>query len=531
MSGPVLDLNGIKALFAKGMQHAKDHFPKGLFTCDDKLCEYHLSLVNKAQDLTTLMNAFAIRNPVLPTAYKGPKPICKGCEIQYNPIQFGVGNSGWYFNYGVAGDVCFVFSLGRIEIAPPDVVTDERYDPSETVRWSLGGGFGQVGGPWYSFPSEIIYMKYSQPTYSTFSLVGGGMQIKNAMLATAQADTILPTTNPMQFVMSADFVSPTDGKEHNISVTMIANTPPVPNVPNSCGGCTNNMGSLYYSFTDMDVIVKVDSQEPQTGKGWIDHQLMKSGIPKSLMAQAQTSVLNTIINPVSGGWLWFAIQDYESDTQYMLCHFFVQKFYKDDIKLNKSIPMQLVNVYKKGVAHFSPTRTDMDTSDLDVKMTKIINVNGCDLPAEYNIILPGGKSVVLSLASGPDQYPNAYGSYENPAILFNEKRMPIGIGIIEANGYMTNYEYAQRFVKAAGGDINDQRILNMVSKAMSPNFSQTVGQRFLAFLIILIPLWLLVIAIIFVLHKKNGRHPRVMIAIAVLLILYGLNYKGDSKNN
>lgn len=535
MSGPVLDLNGIKALFAKGIQHAKDNFPIGLFSRNDQLCNYQLSLVNKAEDLTTLMNAISIKNPVFQSAFKGPKPIPRGSEIAHNPIQFGVGNVGWYFNYGVAGDICFVLSFSRTEIAPPSVVEEEKLDPSEAVRWNLGGGFGKIGGPWYNLPGEAFYMKYSQENFATFSIAGGGSQITNAMLASRQADPSLPNANPLQFIMSADFVSPTDGKSHSISVTMIANVPPAPNVPNSCGQCANDMGSMYYSYTDMDVLVKVDNQSQQAGKGWIDHQLFKNGIPRSLMAQAQASVANTLINPISGGWLWFAIQDYESNIQYMFCHFFVTKFYKDAIKLNENIPMQLINVYKNGQTHFNPTRTDMDISDLDVRLVKTVNVNGLDLPAEYNITLPGGRPVIFTLASSPDQYLVPFAPYENPALLYNAadtgRTNPIGIGIIEANGYLTNDQYALRYIKAAGGNVTDQASLSMVSKAMSPNLTQTGLQRFAAFLIVLIPLWLIIIALIFVLHSKKDRRTRLMIAIALLLIIYGLTYSGDSTNN
>jgi hypothetical protein len=520
----LLDLNGIKALFAKGLDHAKQTFPEGLFSVDHDLCDYQLSLVNKAQDLTTLMNAIAIRNVTLSTAYDGPKPVCSGCEIQYNPVQFGVGNSGWYFNYGVAGNLSFVFSLGRIEIAPPKVVREQGLPPSEAVRWGLGGGIG-IGDTWYNFPAEIIYMNYAQPSYSTFSLVGSGNTLKNVTLQNAQANSLLPTANPLQFSMSATFTSPTDNKEHSMSVTMISNTPPVPNVPNSCGGCSDNLGSLYYSYTDMDIILTIDGAV-QTGKGWIDHQLLKTGVPRGLMAQAQASVINTLLRPVSGGWLWFAIQDYESDTQYMLCHFFASKFYKDDIKMNEDIPMQLVNVYKKGVTHFKPTRTDMSVSDLKVKMVKTINVNGLALPATYNITLPGGKNVVLTLASSPDQYLTPYGSYENPALLYgaDDLTKPIGIGIIEANGYFTNDEYAQRYISSAGGDANDSRALALVSRSVSPNIHQTGWQRFLSFMVFLIPLWILIMVLIYVLYSRSNRNARFMVMVAVLLLFYGLYY-------
>jgi len=37
MSEHVLDFNGIKTLFAKGVQHAKDHFPSGLFIRNDAI--------------------------------------------------------------------------------------------------------------------------------------------------------------------------------------------------------------------------------------------------------------------------------------------------------------------------------------------------------------------------------------------------------------------------------------------------------------------------------------------------------------
>lgn len=538
MSDPVLDLNGIKSLFAKGVHYAKEHFPKGLFKRADHMCDYQLSLANKAQDLNTLMGSVSLHNSVLSSAYKGQKPVCDGCEIQYTPIQFGVGNNGWYFGFGIAGDLCFTFGLNRQEIAPPQVVAEQGIEPSEAVRWEMGGGFGKVGGSWYNFPTESFYMKYSQPDYSTFSLVSGGQgpdaKFKSVALGTARADPTLSNTNPFQFTLNTTFISPTDNKEHTLNVKMIANTPATPNVPKS-GGRSNNTGSLYYSFTDMDIIAKLDAEDSKVGKGWVDHQLFKIGIPRNIMDQAKVSVVNILSKIVTGGWLWFCVQDHETDTQYMFVHFFVDEFYKDYIRLGKKIDPHAINVYQKGKVHYFPSRTDMDSSDTEIRLTKLINVNGYDLPAEYDIILPGGKPVILTLASGPNQYPNPYASYENPALLYNAadtgKTKPIGIGIIEANGYMTNDEYAPRYISAAGGDVTDRRALKMVANMLSPNFSQSGGQKFLAFLIVLIPLWLLIITIVFILYKKNGRHPRVMIAITLLLVLYAITYQGKSNDD
>jgi hypothetical protein len=324
----------------------------------------------------------------------------------------------------------------------------------------------------------------------------------------------------------------TNGKERDIKATMLSMTPPIPNCQNSCCDCTNDAGSLYISFTDMDVkLITTESSGAKVGKGWVDHQLFKSGISKNMFAQASASVTNTLLKPLTGGWLWFSIQDYESDTQYMFTHFFLNKFYTDDISLNKDIPMQLVNVYKKGVPYYSPTRTDMDISDLKVKMTQTIKANNMDLPAKYEITLPGGKDVILVLASDPNVYKFAYGHYENPALLYaKDSNKLIGIGTIEANGYMTTDQYAPRYIAAAGGDTNDQKALVLVKSGISPNLKQTSFKRFLAFLIVLIPLWVTIISLYFIFKSKDKRKERTMLVVALYLIYYGISYKGNDVN-
>lgn len=515
-----INLEYIKSLYSKGMQYAIDTYPKGLFMKYDDLCKYQLSLANKCKDLTTFGNIISISNPVFKTAFNGPKNVCQGCEIQYNPFQFGVGNAEWYFCYGVSNsgssNYCFEITFSKNEMVPPEVLKREGLDQTKYVLWSINGGYGIVGGEWYEIPNETIMMNYEQTSYSSFQISTINNGIDNNVIKSCIFGN---TNNPMIYEFSLSFIDK-DNKIRKISSIMSSNTPPSPNAENSCGNCNNNMGSLYYSYTDMNVYMEINN-EKVSGKGWIDHQLLKSGIPKSLIAQAEVSVINTLIKPISSGWLWFAIQDYESNIQYMFCHFFNNKFYKDDIQKNINIPMHIVNVYQKGI---STLNNSTNISNTKVILTKTINLNGIDLPSEYNIILPNGKEVILKLASSPNQYPTPYSQYENPALVINSKTNNIiGFGIIEANGSMTNDEYAKRYIEASGGDPNDNTAIKLVSDGLSPHFKQTNFSVFLAFVIFLIPLWILLLSSTFIFYKKEERGKRIIMIIILLFIIYNLS--------
>jgi hypothetical protein len=509
-----LDLDAIKNLFNEGLEYSKSIFPETiLYTKNIDMCNVQQKLVNDAKDLTTLMNAISIPNIILANAYKAPEPICSTCQMQKNLVQFGVGNDGWYFTYGVCQNYCYVLSLGRIEIAPPAVVEKNNIKPENAVMWILSGGIGKIGGEWYSIPGEFFPMQYNKYGGSSFSLIGGGSTVRNVSFGNAN--------NPFEFVISADFTD-TKGTNHNVKATMMAVSPPLPNMKNSCGNCTNYFGTLYYSFTDMDIALEIDNTSTEYGKGWIDHQLVKNGIPKNIIKQSSMAVLNMILKPVSGGWLWFAIQDLESNTQYMFVHFFGSKFYKDDIKIGEKIPMNIINVYKDGVAYLNPTTTDMDSSLVDVILTRTIAVNNLNLPYEYNITLPSGKKVIFSLASSPDQFDSPYGSYENPAILYDENKRSIGVGIIEANGYFTNEEYSTRYVKYSGGDYTDVNLTKIIAKNLSPSLPQKNIQKFLSILIFLIPLWLIIFFSIFIFQKKENRKNRFLLSLAIFIVLYSM---------
>ena len=510
---PQLNLEDLKKYFIEGINESKK-FSSLFYSSNKKLADYQIALAKKATSLNTFMNTVFIGsiNGAWVNMFKAPKPICTGCELENTKIHFGVGSTGWYFLCGTAGNIGFNFNIMRQEVAPPKIVEKYGLEPSETVRWCISGGFGKIGeSTFYNTLSDWVYLKYTQYSESTFKLEGG--------VPTTQLS--LSTVKPMNFTFNITFVD-TTGKKHDLSIMLSANTPPEGNYPNSCQYCQDGIGNFYYSYTNMDVVLTADNEKTQYGKstGWIDHQLWKSSYTDTTYSQALIYLLGSISNRLNNGWLWFAIQDTESNAQYMLTHHYKKDY--SEINRGDNLDADMINVYRNGVPHYTPTRTDMASSDMNITLDSTIKISGLniDLPASYNITLPGGKKVVLKICTAPNVYRNmAIASYETPALLYREDgKTVIGSGLIEANMYLSQEILAKRFISLAGGNPENSEEYNTVYNVIQRKKSG--WKLFLAFLIVLIPLWVIIALLIFSLRRKEGRRNRLLFSVAVFLIFY-----------
>jgi hypothetical protein len=290
-------------------------------------------------------------------------------------------------------------------------------------------------------------------------------------------------------------------------------------------------GSLYYSYTNMKMVISnidgnsVPESNQFSNNGWIDHQLVSGGIGNNWYFQSLMTLKNLLYKQKSPGWLWLTIQDNESKLQYMFLHFFGKKTYKDDILENpdQNIPMDIVNVYKDGLTHFSPTEKSMNYNDLDVRLVDTVTVNGLKLPSKYKITLPGGKKVILQNAFAPSVRDGPFQEYENPAYLYDLDRNSIGIGFIEANFYLPKEQIALNLVSFSGGNMADPNEVDIVLSGMFP--VQSAFEKFLAVLYAFLPLWILIGMCFFVFYKKEDRYKRAAIAVVFLLVLYLLMFK------
>lgn len=496
-------LQQLKDLYTAGMRYAMDHFSSPFYDKNTDLCNYQIKLANNATDLTMLMNVVSMSNQTFGSAFDDPKSICTGCELGYTGIQFGVGSIGWYFIYGIAGDYVFNVTLMRCDIAPPQVLNGVKR--SDAVAWNIGGGYGKVNGPFYSLSNEFIQMEYDETSYSTFTLKGTGDAVN------CDFGTIVP----MQFYLNLTFTD-SNAAKHTISVTMNCNTRPLNNYPGACL-CGPGAGTFYYSYTDVDCTFTESGSATVQGKAWIDHQLMKFGPLNSLYLSALQTAQRTLSPIETSGWLWFSLVDTETGLQYMLFHA-LKKFYTNAISVNDELSVDMCNVYKEGAAYIYPTAQDMNYKDAKITLLDTFNSNGINLPAKYRIVLPGGKVVIAKIASSPNIYTDSYASCENPGYLWDSTETSItGICLLEANWYMTNKQVATRLLINSGGVTDDSSVSLLVKGIENP---QTVWQKFLAFAIVLFPLFVLVFILYYVFRKNDDRLRRVAISVVVLLLTY-----------
>jgi hypothetical protein len=521
-------MDNIKSTFREGVKYALKKYSSILYSRDDDFFKYQDGLLEKANTLTEIMNVIwlATYSSTWNYAFEAPQNVQGDGVFSLSNVQYGISPTEWYFFYGIAGKYCFNITFIRIPISP--LIKDDKYN-----IWTVNGGYGIASEnkqerTWFRLKPEYIFMDYTKTSYSTFNLSGKSDQ--------TPLKISLNNTEPMTFGINISFDA-IEGGNHNIDIIMKANSPPSPNAQGACLGCSGNIGSMYYSYTNMAVQMKVGGDEKvYTGIGWQDHQLIKGGIPVGLKNQALMAVTNTLLRAVTGGWTWYAIQDLESGIQYMLTHFYIDKFYKDDIpsKLNtkENIKPQMVNVYKDGIAYFNPTEDDIDSNDTRIYLletvenpdkTFTIPENKPLLPSKYDITLPGGKEVVLEIATLPNVYPIAPAPYETPAYVKNEKGVVIGVGLIEANGYFTNEEMAKRAIIQAGGDPDDKKSVEMLENMILKK--QKWYQKLLSFIIAGIPILVFILSLVFVF--KNGKHKKeldgktkVLIAVFVNTLVY-----------
>jgi hypothetical protein len=544
-------IKDLKTVFRNGVKYAKDNFSSILFDRDDKFFDYQDTLLEKAQTLTEVMNVIWMANysTTWNYAFKAPEPVPGDGTYSLSNVQYGVSPIEWYFFYGITNNskgkkYCYNITFIRVAVSP--LVTNSDYN-----IWSVNGGYGvasevQEERTWYRLKPTYMKMSYKSNSYSDFTLEGSSQNKETSAILKADG---------LSFVVSLLFDS-IEGGTHNIEITMQADTPPNPNAPGTCLGCFGNLGSMYYSYTDMSVQMNVrygsSSSNPSgspsgetggtgetlyTGKGWQDHQLVKGGIPVKIRDQALMSVSNTLLKAVTGGWTWYAIQDFQSNTQYMLTHFYIDKFYKDDIQsklsFNDNIKAHMVNVYKNGISYFNPTGEEngiegMNSDNVKILLTGVVDKidntfevplgSFSKLPKSYAITLPDKKQVVLEIATVPNIYPIAPAPYETPAFLKNTNGDIIGIGLIEANGYFTNEELAQRVIAQAKGDYNNKEAVDMLVYMMLKK--QNWYQKLLSFIIAGIPLIAIIASMVFIFHKKDERKFRAYVSLLVCVLLY-----------
>jgi hypothetical protein len=67
----------------------------------------------------------------------------------------------WWFMYAQHKDFAFTLIVFRVPACPPAVVSDKKFQ-SEAQLYSITGGVGHRGGPWFSIPWQPVLGNYHE---------------------------------------------------------------------------------------------------------------------------------------------------------------------------------------------------------------------------------------------------------------------------------------------------------------------------------------------------------------------------------
>jgi hypothetical protein len=507
----MLSLTQLKKLFKDGLDYANKN-SSWFYPPIEDLDELQNSLVQSAPDLTTLMSAVRIPNPNIGAAFWTPKPVCDNCLLKNTQPLWGQANTGWYFFVGNFGKMVYCITFFRLEVAPPQVFKGQNR--GDAVTWLIGGGYGTSVQDWSVIPYEYVQMTYVPLTYSTFTLEGKGTKYIESCS--------LKTITPMTFTFSIDYTD-AKGAKHSIQTSQQSLTPPQAAAPNAFLFNVPNIGSLYWSYTNMDVTSVINGVAYSKGKGWMDHQNLKISNPTgffrgtSHLAQVVATVGKTITGPKITGWTWMFIQDQESGIQYMFSTALPKNYHSTPSSFKPGLVLpkaSVCNVYKDAV----PLNNPSNCSDLRIEVTKTQTVGGHPYPLEYHITLPGGKEIISRAMHGLNLFVNGPSvSCESPGLVYDKTgKKTIGYSLLELNGPLTFAETTAQLIGLSGAKPTDASV-SAIDKGVKGY--QPMSRKVVAWIITLLPLALFILFIILIFVWKQQRWERFGLFVAIWLAI------------
>jgi hypothetical protein len=241
--------------------------------------------------------------PYTSKGLEGVKPLDYPLQ-PYNPFQFEVGTSGWYWSYATFEDVCATYMIVRLELGNKNVRKQFDLKLGSTTLYLCAYGIGGDNN-WMSNDLTIL------PGTYTADYTNGSFNLECV-------DQNKKETYTLKF--SRDTYNFTYKNKNNFGVTITSRVvkPGCINGKNGCvPACISGIGTDYWSYPQLQCTMTVDEENFEGGVGWMDRQWMKSGDPKNVLLKSVANIAT--LRPIQWGlgkYVWITIHD--NNTQYMV---------------------------------------------------------------------------------------------------------------------------------------------------------------------------------------------------------------------
>ena len=400
------------------------------------------TIVNNALEKCVDYNQLQALSALIPYPSKGLEGV-KPLEYPlqpYNPFQFEVGTSGWYWSYATFKEVnvCATYMIVRLELGNKNVRKQFDLKLGSTTLYLCAWGIGR-DNKWRNNDLTILPGNYDADyTTGDFNLTCQDQNKKETY-------TLNFSDNKYTFT----YLNNSDKAIESITITSTVVKPGCINGKNGCvPACISGIGTDYWSYPQLRCSMSLKPDNWADGVGWMDRQWMKSGDPKNVLLKSVANIAT--LRPIQWGlgkYVWITIHD-ENNTQYMV-YAVVNNI---EIKKNLDITKQAK------VIKYSPDGTCTNTLKVDqLKITDVMMVEKTSTvyPTKYTVQIEnrtynvdGTKYTGNTPGTIFDQSGNKH--WAASAGLTDGNNKLVGSAFIEASMMQPEKEYQNTLFNLAG---------------------------------------------------------------------------------
>jgi len=351
----------------------------------------------------------------------GMKPIApfQKDTLRYTRLQFGQANLEWYFMYLNQETFAITFIVFAIPVCNPEIAKKYQLGAYEGYLYCISGGVGLPGDPlgnvppvWYTIPNNFVqadYQTLGDATFS-FSIVPG-----NNLLSAS-----LNSSSPGVFAIQASWMDPFSAKPVSLAGTLSSADSPFQDGPGGCAPCVSNVGTLYFSYTNLVTLAQISlpngvslKSGTSPGLGWFDHQWLQSGKIKSHLIACLSNFEKAGAPAPPLRWLWINLQDTQSRKQYMVI-------------VNLSDVVQEGYEYQPMVIGYDPVENRgpwfWNKTKSTVAVLRVLNAGPYVFPMQYKIVIAEAHKTYYLKAGfgGLVNLPSSVRNWEGCGQLFSD---------------------------------------------------------------------------------------------------------------
>jgi len=426
-------MNKYKKILLLNLENSKKNF---FFKKYEDFTDLQKKSIEKSKDFYTLTNCISLRN------------------LNFTSL-FKEGYKKSFFIIGKTDKSVFNLYLEAYSLGTETFYKKERLGKVD-ILWKLSGNYFS-GENSIDFPEESVMLDYTHISSNSFSLNGKGKNISKFRFSSGIDDIpqfayrLEISFSNLSFNLNFSFNDSFLEDKHNFNLVKIK------------------------EFSNFNLNLTLEkNQKIEKGFGNIIETSVAEIIPKNVFK----SFYNMISDPKTNGIFKVFFKDDTNETLYSCVKFFKEN-YEDCFKIKE----------KKKICGYSFRNKKKEERKFFLEILETVDINGVNLPKKFYLNVENENDYLFSLSTIPVYYKTPLSHFKNVYDI-SVREVSVGWGTLEIEGYLSEYQYSQRFLKACELDFSENS-LDIVSKGLSPTVQKGYIEKGLILVSVFLPLLML----------------------------------------